>query len=359
MPLEEVARDLYARVPAEFVAARDERAADAKRAGDSELAGAISALRKPTLTAWSVNVLARQAPEEVAALLSLGDALRRAQRELSGEQLRTLTTQRQRAVSALARRAGELAADQGKRLSENAVREVIQTLNAALADPAIGERVRTGTLATAATYSGFGPAGPDLFAVDGGAAEQRPGRRGGGGPRPTETDEESGARERPASRKAPGGAGPGERRPGRKAPGKKRSGENEPPEEARGKQAGKKPGVTKSAPRAQTRARRELDRAREELDGLLEALDSDRSAVESARAEVDRTDQTLLHCEAEIERLRAELAHAEQQRRFARTAQRSAHDELDSAQRRAERAERRVQRARDRLRELADASAPD
>ncbi|WP_040794391.1 hypothetical protein [Nocardia higoensis] len=323
MPLEEVAVDLYGRVPADFVAARNEHAAAANRAGDKELAAAIGALRKPTLTAWAVNLLARQAPEEVSALLSLGDALRRAQRELSGDQLRTLTTQRRQVVSALARRAGELAADQGKRLSENALREVIGTLNAALADSEIGERVRTGTLATAETYSGFGPAGPDLVAVDG--TDDRPAPRAHDADR-RPAEQHDTARTRPDTK-------------------------TEPEKKPRAKKAG-----TTARTDRQTRARRELDRARGELDDLLEALESDREALESAHARAERADQALLHGEAEIERLRAELDHAEQQRRFARTAQRSAQDELDSAQRRTELAERRVQRARDRVRKLSDAA---
>ncbi|WP_067862040.1 hypothetical protein [Nocardia shimofusensis] len=323
MPLEEVAVDLYGRVPADFVAARNERVAAATRAGDKRLAAAIGALRKPTLTAWAVNLLARRSPDEVSALLSLGEALRRAQRELSGEQLRALTTQRRHAVSALARRASELTAEQGKRLPENAIREVVQTLNAALADPDIAERVRAGTLATAATYSGFGPAGPDLVAVDGGANE-RPSRTRGGRTRSTDVEDDSA-------------------RAGKETKNKPRA------------RTSKKADST-DRNRQQTRVRGELARARGELDDLVETLESERAALASAHAEAERADRALLRCAAEIERLRAELAHAEQQRRFARTAQRSAQDDLDAARRQVERAERRVQRARERIGDLSDAS---
>ncbi|MFI2473579.1 hypothetical protein [Nocardia xishanensis] len=167
MTLEDVAGELYAVQPTEFVAARAARVAEAKEAGDKELASAIGRLRKPTVTAWAVNLLARSVPDDVDALLRLGDALRTAQRKLSGDQLRTLTTQRQQVVNALARRAGVLAGEAGKPVSESVLREVGQTLTAALADPEVAEQVRTGTLATAASYEGFGPAGPALVAVDG------------------------------------------------------------------------------------------------------------------------------------------------------------------------------------------------
>ncbi|WP_330252046.1 hypothetical protein OG874_39030 [Nocardia sp. NBC_00565] len=167
MTLEDVAVDLYGFAPAAFVAARAARVAEAKDASDKELATAIGKLRKPTVVAWTVNLLARAAPDDVEALLRLGAALRAAQRELSGEQLRALTAQRQQVVNALAKRAGALAAERGHPVGAGVLREVGQTLSAALADDAVAEQVRSGTLTTAASYEGFGPSGAALTAVDG------------------------------------------------------------------------------------------------------------------------------------------------------------------------------------------------
>lgn len=165
MGLSEIAAELYGLDPGEFVAARKERAAQAKRAGDGDLAAAVAELRKPTVAAWTVNLLAREAPDEVDALLRLGEALREAQRELSGDDLRTLTRQRQQVVNALARRAGELAAEHDHPVGEPVLREVATTLTAALAEPDVADQVRDGTLAKAATYEGFGDAAPALTAV--------------------------------------------------------------------------------------------------------------------------------------------------------------------------------------------------
>ncbi|MGW5574539.1 hypothetical protein ACWEVD_25350 [Nocardia thailandica] len=189
MTLDEVSGELYGLDPAEFVAMRSERAAAARADGDRELAAAITALRKPTRTAWAVNLLAREAPDEIEALLGLGDALRAAQRKLSGAELRTLGGQRQQVVNAMSARAGELAAERGHRLGEQTLREVGQTLTAALADPEVAERVRAGTLATGATYEGFGPAG--LVAVSsGGAPRPAPAKK----PRAPERDDDAEAR---------------------------------------------------------------------------------------------------------------------------------------------------------------------
>ncbi|WP_420752518.1 hypothetical protein [Rhodococcus sp. O3] len=156
---EEIADELYGVDPNEFVAARDEYVAQAREAGDRDTAAVIGKLRKPTVAAWLVNLLARDRADELAALLDLGDALRKAQRRLSGSDLRKLSNQRRHAVGALEREAGRLAVSRGRRVSEAALREVGQTLNAALADPDIEERVRAGRLETSLEYSGFGDSG--------------------------------------------------------------------------------------------------------------------------------------------------------------------------------------------------------
>ncbi|MFD3744342.1 hypothetical protein [Nocardia sp. NPDC058633] len=168
MTLDDVAGELYTLDPGDFVSTRTERAARARADGDRDLAKAITALRKPTVAAWTVNLLARHAPREIAALLDLGDALRSAQRQLSGEKLRALGTQRQQVVNAMTKRAAELAAEHDRPASEQVLREVGQTLTAALADPDVADLVRAGVLPATATYDGFGPAG--LVAITGGKA---------------------------------------------------------------------------------------------------------------------------------------------------------------------------------------------
>ncbi len=189
MDVDEVADELYGLDPSEFVEFRTARVAQARAEGDKALAAAIGKLRKPTTVGWLVNLLARELPEEIAGVLQLGVALRDAQRHLSAADLRTLTTQRQQLVRALAKRAGGFAADRGREVPEDALREVGQTLHAAMADPEVGEQVRIGRIITAASYSGFGPAG---LSVVGGKAPVRAVPK----PKPAETvDRKAAARD--------------------------------------------------------------------------------------------------------------------------------------------------------------------
>jgi hypothetical protein len=155
-PLDEVAGRLYELPPEEFVAARGEEAERAREAGDRDLAAAITKLRKPTVGAWAVNLLAHRRPDLVRELLALATAMRHAQRELRGDELRELSQRRRKTVSSLARDALGLAVASGRRREALPAAEIEATLTAALSDPEIGEAVRTGQLAKTVSYAGFG-----------------------------------------------------------------------------------------------------------------------------------------------------------------------------------------------------------
>jgi hypothetical protein len=146
---------LYESPPEGFVAARTAAIEQARKSGDKATAKRLAALKKPTVAAWVVNLLALRKPELIDELVELSGALREAQRGLDGTALRELTTQRRQVVSALVSAAGKLA-----RAEEPSIKlplgEVEATLTAALAEPDIAAQVRTGRLIRAATYAGFG-----------------------------------------------------------------------------------------------------------------------------------------------------------------------------------------------------------
>jgi hypothetical protein len=177
--VEQIGDRLYALPPEQFIAARDEAVAAARKSGDRALAEAVGALRKPTVAAWLVNLLALRRPDLVDELFELGEALRRAQHELEGEQLRELSTQRRAVVSALTAEAGRLAGEaRGTRREDLPLAEVETTLAAALADEEAAQRVREGRLQRSVTYTGFGETPkPQLRVIAGGEpAPKRPAR---------------------------------------------------------------------------------------------------------------------------------------------------------------------------------------
>jgi hypothetical protein len=142
---DDLIRRMYEAPPDQFVAARAEAIADARKAGDKDTAKRLAALRKPTVAAWLVNLLALKKPELIDQLVELSNALRE------------LNAQRRQVVSALVASARQLAvAEDPGSAAKLPLGEVEQTLTAALAEPDIAEQVRTGRLIRAATYAGFG-----------------------------------------------------------------------------------------------------------------------------------------------------------------------------------------------------------
>src|SRR6516165_7029307 len=154
--LASAAEALYALSPGDFTAARDERAAEARAAGDRDLAQAIGGLRRPVVSAWLVNQLAREARDQVAELVALGESLRQAQQDLAGERVRELSAQRRTLVAGLVAEAKRIAARDGRPAGLQVEREVDATLQAALADSGAAAAVQAGCLASPLSYAGLG-----------------------------------------------------------------------------------------------------------------------------------------------------------------------------------------------------------
>jgi hypothetical protein len=187
--LDTIANELYGLRPEEFTAARDARAAAARRDGDRELASAIKKLRRPTPAAWLVNLLAREYSDRIVLLLELGSHMRQAQSALAAADLRRLSGERRTVVGGLVGDARDLARSAGQSVSEASWRELETTLEAALADADAGKAIQTGRLTTGMSYSGLGPvdlggavATPTSKREDRRATvrDQEPGRRSAG-----------------------------------------------------------------------------------------------------------------------------------------------------------------------------------
>ncbi|MDG4779159.1 hypothetical protein O7614_05810 [Micromonospora sp. WMMD961] len=312
-PSTELIQQLYRTPPDRFVAARDAAVAEARRSGDAVTARQVARLRRPTVAAWLVNLLAISRPELVADLVQLADALRTAQRELRGPRLRELSAQRRAVVGALVVEVRKLAAAEpdAPPAGRLPLAEVEATLNAAFSDAEVAEQVRAGRLLRAATYAGFGEVPrPQLRLVtdDEEREESRPARRPGA------------QRERPEAAS----------RTDRAASGTDRAASGTDRAAKRAEQAERA---------AQRAARAERARQRRALDREMALAQADQERVEAELAEAAAQERdgagVLDGIEAELAELERRRAVAEQDLSRAKLARRAAERAVTSARRRA------------------------
>jgi hypothetical protein len=142
MDVREVAGELYATAPGDFIARRNAAAAQA----DRSTAKQIKALRKPSASAAAINALVRDQPDLIGDVLEIGARMRDAFASRDRAEIRSLTQERQR----LLQRATE-----GLGLSPAVQREVEETLQAAVIDAAAAAAVRSGMLVRALESTGL------------------------------------------------------------------------------------------------------------------------------------------------------------------------------------------------------------
>jgi hypothetical protein len=146
---------LYGVRPEDFTALRTQLAAAAKKRGDADGAKQIAAARRPTTAAWVVNALVRSDDSARVRLADLGERLRAAHASMDGARIRELSAAQRKLIDELVRTGFGAT---GLTDPSAALRDdVTGTLQAAIADPEIAERL--GTLAKAERWSGFGEFG--------------------------------------------------------------------------------------------------------------------------------------------------------------------------------------------------------
>jgi hypothetical protein len=326
--VEDAADELYGLHPDHFVPRRTELVKAARAAKDREVADAVGALRKPSLGAWLANVLARESPDEVAALEELGASLRTAQEELSGDALRTLTRQRRELVGALVARARRLARADGVGVGDSVARDLENTIAAALADDGAARAFAAGRLTTA-LEPGVGFSG----GVEPSRSARRPPPRGSG----TVTH-------RPPPRREPassGEAGSGKPGPGTPGPGEPSSGDTGSGDGGRGAQerAAQERAAEEERARAREASDRAVERAREERDDADRAAERARTRAEQADSDHTETADAVTSLRERLERAEAEEEQAREQRDAARRAREEAETAADEARRALDQAE--------------------
>lgn len=151
------AAQLYAVPLAEFVASRKALAAAAKAEAGPAAAKEILALRKPTVTAWAMNLVPRGGDTStLAELVGLGARMRAAQSHLDTANLTSMRGERDAAVAAYVEAAVAAAVGAGGALSASGREEVRASAIAALADESAAKALASGQLTRALSYSGFG-----------------------------------------------------------------------------------------------------------------------------------------------------------------------------------------------------------
>ncbi|HEY3906759.1 MAG TPA: hypothetical protein VGM14_22825 [Streptosporangiaceae bacterium] len=151
--LSEAVAELYGADPEVFTTRRKELAAQARKAGNAAAAKEITALAKPTRSAWLINRLVRSDPSVPDRLAEVAGQLSEMP-GLDAAAIRQLTVARRRLVDALVRQAIQDA--DGAAPSAALRDEIADTFNAALADPEVAGRIEAGALVKAAHWAGFG-----------------------------------------------------------------------------------------------------------------------------------------------------------------------------------------------------------
>ena len=181
---EQAGDELFGLAPDEFVAARDELARRLRREGDPEAARRVKALRRPPLSAWAVNQLARGQEPALDRLLAAGERLRAAHRAaLAGgdaAELRAAAKAEREAVAVLVTASLAQLREAGHPVTDATRDRVAATLHAAAASPEAADLVRHGRLTADLDPSGFGTAPDDLEAAAAPGAAGRAARRRAG-----------------------------------------------------------------------------------------------------------------------------------------------------------------------------------
>jgi hypothetical protein len=247
---------LYGLPLADFTRARDDLARELRKAGEGEAADRVKALSKPSVSAWTVNQLARAERMQVRSLMTAGERLRAAQAELleggsAGELQDALQRQRE-VVAVLVDSAKEVLGSAGHPATDATLERIRGTLTAVAGDEEAARLVETGRLTKDLDPTGFGGA-----ALGAGAAA-KPRRR---------SSRRNGAARRKEIEKA------------KREADRLQAEVTEQRERARRAKS-----EARSAERTATSAKKAAEKEEQELESLTERLDAAKEALARARS---------------------------------------------------------------------------
>ena len=151
--------ELYGLDPEQFTAFRTALAKELRAEGHREEAARVAKLRKPSVTAWAVNMVAREQPELVTNLLDAGTALRAAVEDALGgdpSAMREAQVAERRAADAVVDAGAGYLRAAGRPAGDAARKRMASTLRAAVVDPSAAGPLRAGVLDADLDAPGFG-----------------------------------------------------------------------------------------------------------------------------------------------------------------------------------------------------------
>ena len=152
-------RDLYGLDPGAFTAARNTLARRLRTEGHKAEAALVARLRRPPVTAWALNQVARHQPGVIDAVLDAGAGLRAATEDALGGDasgLRTAQAWERRAVEAAVAAAVAHLVAAGHGAGDVTTQRMTGTVRAALVDATVAAALREGILDDDRDAPGFG-----------------------------------------------------------------------------------------------------------------------------------------------------------------------------------------------------------
>ena len=150
VPEAEVDRLYQELSPDEFTATRDALARELRQGGDRAAADEVKRLRKPSVAAWGLNRVSRTHRRPLERLLSAGDRLREAQRQLleggDADRLKHAVNEERRLVAELAELAADGLEETGHAVSPTIRNRLRETLHSAAASDEVRTQLAAGRL---------------------------------------------------------------------------------------------------------------------------------------------------------------------------------------------------------------------
>ena len=274
--------DLYDVVPERFIAARDELARRLRSEGDKAAATRVGKLRRPPLTTWALNQVARIDPRLIEEMLAAGAGLRAAmERALDGDAsgLRQAHGQDRAAMEAVVAAAVDRLVAGEYNVTDAIRQRMAATLRAATVDASVAADLTAGVLAGDRDAPGFGI---DALSVP-------------PAPAPAKVSAKAPAGESPAPEARPAAAPAG------------------------------------SADDDAAARRREAERLAEEANRRVEEAEERRKEAETLAAEADRLESEARHAEQRASQARERATQAQRQAAAAAAAAAEAKRQADAA----------------------------